>query len=80
MELINSIIYMLIEKITKDFTPALRAMQVGETLCFPLKNYSSNTGVFIPRLRKEMWREKADWERSGDCDYENGIFKITRIS
>ena len=48
--------------ITENYTPALRDMEVGEVLTFPVKAYNSIKGTIIPRLRLEFCVEDADWK------------------
>lgn len=67
------------EVIRKNFTDALRAMKVGDSLLFPLGKYASIMGVIVPRMRREMWRENADWERIGVFDTVHGTFQLKRV-
>lgn len=67
------------EVVRKNFTEALRAMKVGESLLFPLGKYASIMGVIVPRMRREMWKENAEWERIGVFDTANGTFQLKRI-
>lgn len=48
--------------ITENYTPALRDMEVGDILTFPVKAYNSIKGTLIPRLRLEFCVEDADWK------------------
>lgn len=70
----------MVKKITENFTEALRSMEIGEVAEFPLDNEPSIVSVIIPRLRRQMWREKSNWKREGDYDMENGVFRIKRIA
>lgn len=70
----------MVKRITEKWTEALLNMEVGEVVEFPLEKSESIVGSIIPRLRKRMWREKADWSREGDYDTENGIFRVKRIA
>lgn len=67
-------------KVTENFTEELRTMEVGEVKMFPLENEASIVSSIIPRLRRNMWKEKPDWKREGDYDMENGTFRIKRIA
>lgn len=67
-------------KVTKNFTEELRTMTIGEVKMFPLENEASIVGAIIPRLRRAMWREKADWKREGEYDMDNGTFCIKRTA
>ena len=67
------------EVIKKNFTEALRTMKVGESLLFPIGKYSSIMGVIVPRMRREMWQENADWVRIGVFDTANGTFQLKRV-
>ena len=71
---------MNINKVTENFTEELRTMEVGEVKMFPLENEASIVSSIIPRLRRNMWKEKPDWKREGDYDMENGTFCIKRIA
>ena len=70
---------MNMEVIREKFTDALKEMKAGESVLFPLDKYASIVQSLIPRLRKEMWREGADWRRIGIFDTANGTFQIKRI-
>lgn len=72
--------YMIMIKVTENFTEELRTMEVGEVKMFPLENEASIVSSIIPRLRRNMWKEKPDWKREGDYDMENGTFRIKRIA
>ena len=71
---------MNMKKVTENFTEELRTMEVGEVKMFPLENEASIVSSIIPRLRRNMWKEKPDWKREGDYDMENGTFRIKRIA
>lgn len=58
--------------ITENYTPALRDMEVGEVLTFPVKAYNSIKGTIIPRLRLEFCVEDADW-KVGEVNKRKGI-------
>ena len=64
--------------ITKEFTQALRDMQVGDVITLSVKAYSSMRTI-IPRLRIEMCVEQADWE-VGEIDRKAGMFSVKRIA
>lgn len=61
--------------ITENYTPALRDMEVGDILTFPVKAYNSIKGTLIPRLRLELCVEDADW-KVGDIDKKKGLFDV----
>lgn len=65
--------------ITENYTPALRDMNVGDTLTFPVKAFSSVKSTLIPRLRLELCVEEADWEVGG-VDKKKGVFEVKRIA
>ncbi|WP_291587233.1 hypothetical protein [Bacteroides sp.] len=65
--------------ITENYTPALRDMNVGDTLIFPVKAHNSIKSTLIPRVRIELCVENADWE-VGEIDKKNGTFPVKRIS
>lgn len=64
----------------KTITSIIREMKVGEVLEFPLDKQASIMRVFVPRLRMELWREKADWKREGDYDLDRGVFALRRTT
>lgn len=70
----------MVKKITENWTDALRNMVVGEVVEFPLDNEPSIMGSIIPRMRRVMWKEKANWQREGDYDLDNGTFRVKRIA
>ena len=70
----------MVKRITENWTAALLNMEVGEVVEFPLEKSESIVGSIIPRLRKRMGGEKANWSRDGDYDTENGIFRVKRIA
>lgn len=66
------------EVIRENFTEALRLSQPGDILIFPLDNYSSVMNAILPRLRREMWREKPDWKKISES-WDDGTFQVKRI-
>lgn len=70
----------MVKKITENWTDALRNMVVGEVVEFPLDNEPSIMGSIIPRMRRVMWKEKANWQREGDYDLDNGTFRVKRTA
>lgn len=69
----------MVKKVTENWTPALRDMNVGDIMEFPIKAISSVNSI-ISRLRLEMCVEGADWKRDGDIDKKKGTFKIKRTA
>lgn len=69
----------MIKKVTKDWQPTLRSMNVGDVFEFPVKA-GSVVSSSISRLRFEMCVEGADWKREGEPDREKGTFRVKRIS
>lgn len=69
----------MVKKVTKDWAPTLRSMQIGDVVELPVKS-SSTIGSTLTRLRLEMCVEGAEWKREGEIDKKNGIFFIKRIS
>lgn len=65
--------------ITENYTPALRDMEVGDILIFPVKAYNSVKATLIPRLRLELCVEDADWE-IGEVDKKKGLFEVKRTA
>ena len=65
--------------ITENYTPALRDMEVGEVLTFPVKAYNSIKGTIIPRVRLEFCVEDADW-KVGEVNKRKGIFDVERVA
>lgn len=70
----------MVKRITENWTDALRNMEVGEVAEFPLDKEPSIMGSIIPRMRRVMWEEKADWKREGDYDLDNGTFRVKRTA
>lgn len=64
--------------ITENYTPALRDMEVGDILTFPVK-LTILQGTLIPRLRLELCVEDADW-KVGDIDKKKGLFDVERVA
>ena len=65
--------------ITENNTPALRDMEVGDILTFPVKAKPSIKGTIIPRLREEFCVEGADW-KVGETDKKKGLFDVERVA
>ena len=65
--------------ITENYTPALRDMEVGDILIFPVKAYNSIKSTLIPRLRLELCVEDANW-KVGEIDKKKGIFEVERVA
>lgn len=65
--------------ITESYTPALRDMEVGDILIFPVKAYNSIKSTLIPRLRLELCVEDANW-KVGEIDKKKGIFEVERVA
>ena len=69
----------MVKKVTENWSPSLREMQVGDIVEFPVKEISS-VNTTISRLRLEMCVEGADWKRDGDIDRKKGTFRIKRTA
>lgn len=65
--------------ITKNYTPKLRDMNIGETLTFHVKAYTSVKHTIVPRLELELCVEQAKFE-VGDVDKKTGTFEVKRIA
>ena len=69
----------MVKKVTENWSPSLREMQVGDIVEFPVKAISS-VNTTISRLRLEMCVEGADWKRDGDIDRKKVTFRIKRTA
>lgn len=68
-----------VQLVTKDWSPTLRSMKVGDVLTFPIRSISTINSL-LSRLRLEMCVEGADWKRVGEIDKKVGSFRVKRIS